>query len=211
MLDRRALPKPPSLPRRTARPASAAGNGHSLVPAYDSPDDQDLLEEEPMNAAIAQVADTGADAVPRTGGGFEFDYDHNVVYMRGNAIHLTPMEADIFQVLLQNRGRVARPELLIRRVYGAFEPEGALGCIRTAISTLRKKISETGINIKTRHSLGYEIDASTIPELNRRLSDKILIALNQAEALGETDVAEILRAAFERAEQRRQHKHGTPQ
>jgi len=134
---------------------------------------------------------------------FEFDYNHNVVYFKGRAIHLSPHEADILQVLLNNRARTTPLGLLIQQVYGSSEPETAAVSIRVSVHSLRKKLADTGIKIKAEPRVGYEIDATAVPELNRRLSDKILIALNTAKASGEREIVDTLQAAYDMAEARR--------
>lgn len=134
---------------------------------------------------------------------FEFDYNHNVVYFKGTEIHLSPHEADILQVLLNNRARTTPLGLLIQQVYGSSEPETAAVSIRVSVHSLRKKLAETGIKIKAEPRVGYEIDAAAVPELNRRLSDKILIALNTAKASGEREIAEHLQVIYDMAEARR--------
>lgn len=136
--------------------------------------------------------------------GFEFDYNHNVLFFRGKVIHLSPHEADILQVLLSNRARATPLEVLIQRVYGSSEPDTAAVSIRVSIHSLRKKLLETGIKIRAEARVGYEIDASSVPELNRRLADKILLALNVAKATGEREIADRLQVALELTEARRQ-------
>lgn len=135
--------------------------------------------------------------------GFEFDYNHNVIYFKGGVIHLSPHEADILQVLLNNRARTTPLGVLIQRIYGSLEPDTAAVSIRVAVHSLRKKLCDTGIKIKAEPRVGYEIDARTLPELNRRLTDKILIALNTAKAAGEREIAERLQVAYDMAEARR--------
>jgi DNA-binding winged helix-turn-helix (wHTH) protein len=134
---------------------------------------------------------------------FEFDYNHNVVYFKGAAIHLSPHEADILQVLLNNRARTTPLGLLIQQVYGSAEPETAAVSIRVSVHSLRKKLQPTGIKIKAEPRVGYEIDAAAVPELNRRLSDKILFALNTAKASGEREIVAQLQIAYDMAEARR--------
>jgi DNA-binding winged helix-turn-helix (wHTH) protein len=134
---------------------------------------------------------------------FEFDYNHNVILHKGLVINLSPHESDILRVLLNNRARPTPVSVLIQRVYGMNEPDAAAVSIRVAIHSLRKKIVPTGMQIRSEARLGYEIDASHIPELNRRLPDKILLALNVAKDKGETEIARLLQAALELAEERR--------
>jgi DNA-binding winged helix-turn-helix (wHTH) protein len=141
--------------------------------------------------------------------GFEFDYSHNVVFFKGAGIHLSPHEADILQILLNNRARTTPLGVLIQKVYGAVEPATAPVSIRVAMHSLRKKLLATGITIKAEPRVGYEIDAEAIPELNIGLSDKILIAINTAKASGEDAIAERLQTALDMAEKHR-HKWLAP-
>jgi DNA-binding winged helix-turn-helix (wHTH) protein len=136
--------------------------------------------------------------------GFEFDYNHNVIFFDGRVIRLSPHEADILQVLLDNRARPTPLGVLIQRVYGANEPDAAAVSIRVAIHSLRKKIQETGMSIRAEPKIGYEIEVSHIPELNRRLNDRILVALNLARSTDEHEVADLLEAALNLAESKRQ-------
>jgi len=135
---------------------------------------------------------------------FEFDYNRNVIFYKGMVIYLSPHEADILRVLLNNRARPTPIGVLIQRVYGANEPDAAAVSIRVAIHSLRKKIRDTGMTIRAEPRVGYEIDASHIPELNRRLNDKILLALNLAQATNETEIAAHLKIALALAEVKRQ-------
>lgn len=138
-----------------------------------------------------------------THSGFEFDYDRNVIFFKGDVIHLSPHEADILQVLLNNRARPTPIGTLIQRVYGACEPDSAATSIRVAVHSLRKKIEVTGMEIRAEPRVGYEIDASRIPELNRRLTDKIRIALELARDTQEQDIANHLQVALAMAEAKR--------
>ena len=136
--------------------------------------------------------------------GFEFDYNHNVIFFGGKVIRLSPHEADILRVLLGNRARPTPIGVLIQRVYGANEPDAAAVSIRVAIHSLRKKIQETGMSIRAEPKVGYEIEASHIPELNRRLNDKILMALNLARSTDEHEIAAHLETALNLAEAKRE-------
>jgi DNA-binding winged helix-turn-helix (wHTH) protein len=134
---------------------------------------------------------------------FEFDYSHNVIFFSGTVIHLSPHEANILHVLLSNRARPTPLGTLIQRVYGANEPDAAAGSIRVAVYSLRKKLQPTGMTIRAEPKVGYEIDASNIPELNRRLNDKILLALNVARETNEPEIAQLLQSALNIAETKR--------
>jgi DNA-binding winged helix-turn-helix (wHTH) protein len=134
---------------------------------------------------------------------FEFDYNRNVIFDHGQVIRLAPHEADVLRILLTNRGRPTPMSTLIQRVYGIREPDAAAISIRVAIHSLRKKIKPTGMNIRVEPGVGYEIDASRVPEFNRRLADKILLALNMAQANEETEIVRILEEALSIAEKKK--------
>ncbi|MDB5392811.1 MAG: Transcriptional regulatory protein terminal [Rhodospirillales bacterium] len=136
--------------------------------------------------------------------GFEFDYNHNAIYFSGKVIHLSPHEADILRILLNNRARPTSINTLIQSIYRADEPASAAVSVRVAIHSLRRKIEETGMSIKAEPKIGYELNASHLPELNRRLTDKILTALDLARDSGETEIVKTLEAALFLAEAKRQ-------
>ena len=138
--------------------------------------------------------------------GFEFDYLRNLILFNEQVIHLSPHEADILRVLLNHRARPTPMNLLISRVYGAREPNAAAASIRVAIHSLRKKIASTGILIQSASGVGYEVDTAKLPQLNRRLGDKILLALNHARATGDHKIVEYLQAALALAESQRKNK-----
>jgi DNA-binding winged helix-turn-helix (wHTH) protein len=135
--------------------------------------------------------------------GFEFDYNHNVIFFGGKVINLSPHEADVLHVLLNNRARPTPTGILIQKVYGASEPDAAAVSIRVAIHSLRKKIKETGMSIHAEPNVGYEIDVSRVPELNRNLNDKILSALNVARSSDEVEIAGFLELALNLTETKR--------
>jgi DNA-binding winged helix-turn-helix (wHTH) protein len=120
---------------------------------------------------------------------FVFDYNRNAVFFQSRVIHLSPHEADILHLLLKNRARVTPLSALIQRVYGVTEPDTAAVSIRVAVHSLRKKLATTGVKIRAEARTGYEIDVQNIPELDLGLGDKILSALNIAQASGEHEIA----------------------
>jgi DNA-binding winged helix-turn-helix (wHTH) protein len=135
---------------------------------------------------------------------FEFDRNRNVIFFNGDVIYLTPHEADILSILLDNRGRPTPIDVMIQRVYGDREPGAAAVSIRVAIHLLRKKIIPTGMIIRAESRVGYEIDALAVPELNRSLSAHILSAFNLALAADEPEIAERLKAVLDLAEAKRE-------
>jgi DNA-binding winged helix-turn-helix (wHTH) protein len=153
-----------------------------------------------MAAAVEIMVDREASSPDRT---FEFDYNHNVVLYGRQSVRLSPHESDILHVLLGRRGQITPMGTLIQRVYGFREPDAAATSIRVTIHSLRKKITPIGMGINCVPGVGYEIDASRIPELNQRLTDKIILALNVAQANDEMEIARCLQEALSLAETRR--------
>jgi len=131
---------------------------------------------------------------------FEFDYSRNAVHFQSRTIRLSPHEADILHLLLMNRSRVVPLDTLIGRVYGASEPETAPVSIRVAVHSLRRKLAETGIKIQARARVGYEIDLECVPEMNLGLKEKVLSALNVANAAGQREIADRLAAILQLVE-----------
>jgi len=132
---------------------------------------------------------------------FEFDIGGNVIRFQGRTIPLQPLETRVLRILLNNRGQVTSVTSLSRSrrgVHEAASPES----IHEAISSLRQKLEGTGLQINSCQSVGYEIHAFNVPELNRRLSDKVLLAINQAAGSGSQALIEQLHVALQLARER---------
>lgn len=110
--------------------------------------------------------------------GFEVDNSRRVIFDHGRVILLAPHEANILQLLVTNRGRLTPMDTLTSHVCGNREMDTAAISVRVAIHSLRKKIKSTGLAIRAEPSVGYELDASRVLELNQRLTDKMLMELN---------------------------------
>lgn len=134
---------------------------------------------------------------------FAFDYDHNIVRFGGSEIRLSPYESDVLRILLRNRAGAIPIHQLVHQVYGSAAPDSAAVSIRVLVHALRKKLRHTGISITAEARRGYRIDSDVVPELSNELSDRILIALDTAKALGEFDVAECLQTAYDQVERER--------
>ena len=132
---------------------------------------------------------------------FEFDIGGNVIRFQGRSIPLQPLETRVLRILLNNRGQVTSVTSLSRSRRGAHEAVSAES-VREAISSLRQKLEGTGLQINSCQSVGYEIHAFNVPELNRRLTDKILLAMNQASGSGSQALIEQLHVALQLAKER---------
>ena len=132
---------------------------------------------------------------------FEFDIGGNVIRLQTRSIPLQPLETRVLRILLNNRGQITSVASLSRARRGAHEAASAES-VREAISSLRQKLEGTGLQINSCQSVGYEIHAFSVPELNRRLSDKVLLAMNQAAGTGSKALIEQLHVALQLAKER---------
>jgi len=129
---------------------------------------------------------------------FEFDIAGNVIRVEGRSIELKPIETRILRILLNNRGQLTTTRSLARARSGGAEAPSA-AAIHDTLASLRRKLAGTGLEIKTNQRVGFEIHAFKVPELNRRLSDKILLAMNQALESGNKSIIEQLHVAWDLA------------
>jgi two-component system, OmpR family, KDP operon response regulator KdpE len=87
------------------------------------------------------------------------DLDHHRVTRAGEEIDLTPIEFDIFSILIQNAGKVVPQQRLIQKVWGAaYEDDSRL--LRVNISNLRRKIEPSPnqpFYILTELGIGYRL------------------------------------------------------
>jgi DNA-binding winged helix-turn-helix (wHTH) protein len=126
---------------------------------------------------------------------FEFDIAGNVIRVKGRSIALQPLETHVLRILLNNRGQITSARSLTRAQLGGRDaPSEAI--IDGVIASLHKKLTGTGLEIETNQNVGFEIHALKVPELNRRLSDKILLAMNQAIESGNKAIVKQLRVAL---------------
>jgi two-component system, OmpR family, KDP operon response regulator KdpE len=87
-------------------------------------------------------------------GDVRLDVDRRLVSVRGEDVHLTPIEYELFKELALSAGRVLTHRLLLNRVWGPqFENE--VNYLRPVITSLRKKLG-THL-IKTEPAVGYRL------------------------------------------------------
>jgi two-component system KDP operon response regulator KdpE len=87
------------------------------------------------------------------------DLDHHQVTRAGEQIDLTPIEFDIFNILIQNAGKVVPQRRIIQKIWGAaYEDDSRL--LRVNISNLRRKIEPNPTQpyyILTELGIGYRL------------------------------------------------------
>jgi two-component system, OmpR family, KDP operon response regulator KdpE len=89
-------------------------------------------------------------------GDVRIDIGHRLVTVRGDEVHLTPIEYDLLKHLALNSGRVLTHHMLLERVWGP-EYHAEVHYLRPVITSLRKKL---GPNlIQTEPGVGYRLRA----------------------------------------------------
>lgn len=89
--------------------------------------------------------------------GIVLDTSRRQVYAGGVLCDLTYKEFELLHLLLLNAGIVLRRDLLMERVWG-IDFEGSSRTLDMHIKTLRQKLGEEGIYIKTVRNVGYMME-----------------------------------------------------
>jgi two-component system, OmpR family, KDP operon response regulator KdpE len=90
-------------------------------------------------------------------GNVTLDIDKRLVTVRGEEVHLTPIEYEVFKQLALDAGRVLTHRRLLGRVWGE-QYENEVNYLRPVVTALRKKL---GIQlIRTEPGVGYRLQAS---------------------------------------------------
>ena len=98
-------------------------------------------------------------------GGLCIYYDSMEVTVRGEIVHLTPIEYRILKLLAQNIGRVLTHSMIIRDVWGSLVQK-SVPSLRVFMTTLRRKLEQNSNGeqyIQTRIGVGYRM----VPMENR--------------------------------------------
>jgi two-component system KDP operon response regulator KdpE len=97
---------------------------------------------------------TGAQSILQFGD-VRLDIERRLVSVRGEEVHLTPIEYELFKELALSSGRVLTHRLLLNRIWGPPQFEGEVNYLRPVITSLRKKLG-THL-IKTEPAVGYRL------------------------------------------------------
>lgn len=92
-------------------------------------------------------------------GGLCIHYDSMEVTVRGEVIHLTPIEYRILKLLAQNTGRVLTHSMIIRDVWRCLDQK-SVPSLRVFMTTLRRKLEQHSDGeqyIQTRIGVGYRM------------------------------------------------------
>jgi two-component system, OmpR family, response regulator len=138
---------------------TARGETRDRVTGLDAGADDYLVKPFAMAELVARVralGRRGASLVPRVErlGQLEFDRGARTVSASGRPIELPRRELALFEVLLDNAGRVVSKERIGLTLYGTgseIEPNA----VELLVSRLRRKLAGTGVEIRTARGLGY--------------------------------------------------------
>ena len=92
-------------------------------------------------------------------GELSLDYAAGCVYVRGEEIHLTPIEYKLLVLLARNAGKVLTHAYILREVWGSALPSD-VASLRVFMVTLRKKLEqgpEPVHYIQTHVGIGYRL------------------------------------------------------
>lgn len=96
-------------------------------------------------------------------GNLSVDFSCRVVTLRGEQVHLTPTEYDIFKLLATHAGKVLTHIQILKEIWGKDEsPEGIHHLLRVTVSNLRSKIEDNPGRpriILTEPGVGYRLNS----------------------------------------------------
>jgi two-component system OmpR family response regulator len=86
------------------------------------------------------------------------DYENHTVKCDEVELDISPTEFNLLQVLMENKDKVVRKQVLMREVWG-FDFETNTSVLDTYISYLRKKLPDnSNVQIKTVRGVGFKIE-----------------------------------------------------
>lgn len=86
-----------------------------------------------------------------------YDREQRVVLLGDRNLDLPRRELALFELLLENRGRLIEKDRIADALYGTGTPVEA-NAIELLVSRLRRKIDSSGVTIRTARGLGYMLD-----------------------------------------------------
>ena len=90
-------------------------------------------------------------------GEIQIDNEKHCVYVGNRLCELTYKEFELLKMMMQNVGIVLTRDRIMDRVWGT-DYEGESRTLDMHIKTLRKKLGEEGIRIKTVRNVGYVLE-----------------------------------------------------
>lgn len=90
-------------------------------------------------------------------GDLEVDMASRSAMCSGNLLDLTRREFSLLEVLVSRRGRVVAKQTIFDSMFSIDEIDIGINAVETYIGRLRRKISGSGVEIKTLRGLGYQL------------------------------------------------------
>lgn len=114
----------------------------------------DLGELEARVRAIVRRR-SGEAGATLSAGNLEFDMATRLASVNGEQLQLTPREQLLLEIFLVNKGRVLEKEELVVRLFGMNADAGP-NAIELYVGRLRRKVTGSGLEIRTLRGLGYQ-------------------------------------------------------
>ena len=108
--------------------------------------------------AIMQTGEQTENSVFENGG-LKIDYTAGCTYLKGEELHLTPIEYKLLCLLSRNVGKVLTHTYITRQIWGRSS-ESDVASLRVFMATLRKKLEpeKNGVQyIQTHIGIGYRM------------------------------------------------------
>lgn len=148
---------------------SARGEDRDKIEALDTGADDYLIKPFSVEELLARVRvalrrsvyakSTEAEKAVFVNGDLKIDFACGCAYLKGEELHLTPIEYKLLILLAQNAGKVLTHTHILKNVWGGAA-EADMASLRVFMATLRKKI-ETDTSspryIQTHVGIGYRM------------------------------------------------------
>lgn len=148
---------------------SARAEDQDKVDALDAGADDYLTKPFSIDEFLARIraalrrshteAKAGEESSVYTNGGLKVDYAAGCAYVKGEEIHLTPIEYKLLCLLAQNTGKVLTHNYILKEVWGSAQASD-IPSLRVFMATLRKKIEKGPSSpqyIQTHIGVGYRM------------------------------------------------------
>ncbi|MGQ7845969.1 response regulator [Granulosicoccus sp. 3-233] len=116
----------------------------------------DLRELQARVRALHRRSPTVRDTVVEFGS-LVIDVAGKTLVCNGQELTLTRREFSLLEALLDRRGRVASKEHILNRMFSFDEADVGTNAIELYVSRLRRKLSGSGVSIRTLRGLGYQL------------------------------------------------------